>query len=67
MSTIFARKHCEKLVKNMLLKNEIIKVANQREFATKYILKKYRFPEDIALTSIRTAHKTLKHLNMLTL
>jgi hypothetical protein len=65
--TIFTKKHSEKLVKNMLIKKELVNVTSQPQLAAKYILKKYRFPEEMALVSIHTAHKTLKKLEMLSL
>ena len=50
-----AKQHSETMIRNMINKKEIIKVTSQPQrpqFASKYILNKYPYPQEMALKSV---------------
>ena len=60
----FVKSHSEQMIKDMILKKEIVSLIQKPSAAAERILNRYRFPEEIALISIRLAFEALQQLQI---
>ena len=60
----FVKSHSEQMLKDMILKKEIVSLTQKPSAAAERILNRYRFPEEIALISIRLAFEALQQLQI---
>jgi hypothetical protein len=61
----FIKRHSKPMIEEMLNEKKIIDLIQNPSNAAEMILDRYRFPEEIALKSIRMAFDTLKHLDII--
>ena len=53
------------MVNDLVTRKKIVNLVQKPSVAAKSILNRYRFPEEIAMLSIKLAFRTLKQLNVI--
>jgi len=61
----FVKKNSQPMVRELLNEKKIIDLISNPSVAPKYLLKRYNFPEAIAMKSLRMAFDTLKQLKII--
>jgi len=59
------KEHSERMIKEMITDRKIFTLIEEPQNAAKYMLKRYRYPEELALEALDTAYKTLTKLRLL--
>jgi hypothetical protein len=63
--TDIVKEYSEKMIRDLILDKDIVKLTNQPKNAAKYIQRRYPYPEELAARAIQIAHETLKRLHFL--
>jgi len=63
--TDIVKEYSEKMIQDLILNKDIVKLTNRPNKAAEYIQRKYPYPEELAAKAIRIAHETLRQLHFL--
>jgi len=61
----FVKRHSQPIIKEMIADRKIIDLIQNPSTAAETIMKQYRFPEEVAMKSIKMAFDTLKRLDII--